>query len=166
MVTIPPATEEDEVSDFTPLTAAQAKALREQNPAVSPWWVVAGQALVGVLVALAAWGVSGRPAVGWSAACGALAVVIPAALFARGVTGQFASVNAGSAVLSFFVWELVKIVVTVGILYVAHLSVAGLSWPAMLVGLVVTMKVYWLALGFKRKPKPVQKLETLNGKSN
>ena len=148
MVTITPDSDESEVSDFTPLTAAQAQTLREQHPAISPWWVVFGQVMVGALVALLAW------AVAWSAAWGALAVVMPAALFARGVTGQFASVNAGSAVLSFFVWEMVKIFVTVGIMYAAHCLVAGLSWPAMLVGLVLTMKVYWIALGFKRKPKP------------
>ena len=153
MVTIPPDTEMEEVSDFTPLTAAQAKALREKNPSLSPWWVVVGQVLVGALVALVAWGVTGRQIVGLSAACGALAVVIPAALFARGVTGQFASVNAGSAVLSFFVWELVKIFVTVVVLFAAHRLVVGLSWPAMLVGLVLTMKVYWLALGYKRRAK-------------
>ena len=143
---------EQEVSDFTPLTAAQAQALREQHPAISPWWVVAGQVVVGVLVALVAWGVTGSRTVGWSAACGALAVIVPAALFARGLTGQFASANAGSAVLGFFVWELVKIVVTVGIFLAAQRWVAGLSWPAMLIGLVVTMKVYWIALGFQRKP--------------
>ena len=153
MITIAPGPEEGEGSDFTPLTASQAQALREQHPAISPWWVVAGQVVVGVLVALVAWAVTGKQTVGWSAASGALAVVIPAALFARGVTGQFASVNAGSAVLSFFVWELVKIFVTVGIMYAAHRVVAGLSWPAMLVGLVLTMKVYWIALGFKRKPR-------------
>jgi len=28
--------------------------------------------------------------------------------------------------------------------------VTDLSWPAMLVGLVVTMKVVWLALGMRR----------------
>lgn len=147
--------EEDEVSDFTPLTAAEAKALREKHPSISPWWVVAGQMVVGVLVALITWGVTGSQTVGLSAACGALAVIIPAALFARGVTGKFASANAGSAVMSFFLWELVKILVTVGILLAAQRLVIGLSWPAMLVGLVVTMKVYWIALGFKRKPGPV-----------
>lgn len=141
-----------EVSDFTPLTAAQAQALREQHPSLSPWWVVAGQVVVGVLVALLAWGATGSRTVGLSAACGALAVIVPAALFARGVTGQFASANAGSAVLSFFVWELVKILVTVGVLFASQRLVTGLSWPAMLVGLVLTMKVYWIALGFKRKP--------------
>ena len=154
-----------EVSDFTPLTADQAKVLREQNPSISPWWVVLGQLVVGILVSLAAWVVTGKFSVAVSAACGALAVVIPAALFARGVTGQFASANAGSAVMSFFVWEFVKIVMTVAVLYAAQRLVEDLSWPASLVGLVVTMKVYWLALAYKRKAKPVQNV-TLNGKSN
>jgi len=156
MVTIPPDSEENDDSGFVALTAEQAQALRAQHPAVSPWWVVAAQVVVGSLVALAAWAVTGRQIVGLSAGCGALAVVIPAALFARGVTGQFASVNAGSAVLSFFVWELVKIFVTVLVLFAAHRWVEVLSWPAMLVGLVLTMKVYWLALGYKRKPRSVQ----------
>ena len=31
--------------------------------------------------------------------------------------------------------------------------VAGLSWPALLVGLILAMKVYWLALAFAPKPK-------------
>jgi ATP synthase protein I len=159
-------TEGEQVSDFTPLTAAQAQVLREQHPSLSPWWVVAGQLVVGVLVALLAWAVAGSRTVGVSAAWGALAVIVPGALFARGVTGQFASANAGSAVLSFFVWEMVKIFVTVGILFAAHRLVADLSWPAMLIGLVVTMKVYWIALGFKRKPRPGANTKTLNGKSN
>ena len=154
-----------ESSDFVPLTAEQAQALREQNPSVSPWWVVAGQILVGVLVTLAAWGITGKSTVAWSTGFGALAVVIPGALFARGVTGRFASANAGNAVMSFFVWELVKIVVTVAVMFTAYRVVENLSWPAMLVGLVVTMKVYWVALRFGRKSLPVQNV-TLNGKSN
>jgi ATP synthase protein I len=155
MVTIAPLAEDEEVSDFVPLTSAEAKVLREKNPSISPWWVVAGQVVVGALVALISWGVTRNQVVGLSAACGALAVIIPAALFARGVTGKFASVNAGSAVMSFFLWELVKILVTVGILFAAQRLVIGLSWPAMLVGLIVTIKVYWIALAFKRKPRPV-----------
>jgi ATP synthase protein I len=159
MVTIAPDSkgeaDKDEASDFTPLTAAEAKTLREKHPYISPWWVVAGQSVVGVVVALIAWGVTGSHTIGLSAACGALAVIVPAALFARGVTGQFASVSAGSAVLGFFLWELVKILVTVGMLLAAQRLVMGLNWPAMLVGLVVTIKVYWVALAFKRKPKPV-----------
>jgi ATP synthase protein I len=85
-------------------------------------------------------------------------VIIPAALFARGLMSRFSSVSAANAVLSFFVWELVKIGVTVGVLLMSHRWVEGLSWPAMLVGMVVTMKVYWVALGIKRKPTTVQNL--------
>ena len=157
MVTIAtPDQDEKDDSDFLPLTAEQAKALRERNPSLSPWWVVLGQVVVGAVVALIAWMVTGSERVALSAVCGALAVVLPAALFARGVTGKFASVNAGSAVLSFFVWELVKILMTVGVMFASHRLVENLSWPAMLVGLVVTMKVYWIALGFQRKSRPMQ----------
>jgi ATP synthase protein I len=154
-----------QASDFKPLTAEEAQTLRTQNPSLSPWWVVVGQGIAGVLVTLAAWLVTQRSAVAWSTAYGALAVVIPAALFARGVAGQFASLNPGAAVMGFFVWEMVKIGATVAMLFAARSLVTDLSWPAMLVGLVVTMKVYWLALAYKRKPLPVQNV-TLNGKSN
>ncbi len=120
--------------------------LRDRNPPVSPWRVVGGQVVVGLLVALAAWLLTGRQNVGWSAGYGALAVVIPAALFARGLTGRFASLNPAAAVMGFFVWEMVKIALTVAMLFAAPRLVVNLSWPAMLVGLVVTMQVYWAAL--------------------
>lgn len=165
MVKIAESAEVDEEagdSGFEPLTAEQAQAFREQHPSISPWWVVLGQMGVGSLVALASWLLTGNATTALSAACGSMAVVVPAALFARGVTGQFASVNAGSAVMSFFVWEFVKIVVTVGILYMSHRLVSHLSWPAMLVGLVVTMKVYWLALAFRPRVKQVR-VQTPNG---
>jgi len=145
-----PATEDDTGEPaFRPLSAEQARKLREQQPPLSPWWVVAGQFVVGILVAVAAWGLTGRSSVGWSAGYGALAVVIPAALFARGLTGRLASLNAGTAALAFMVWEMVKLGTTVAMLFAAPRLVAGLSWPALLVGLVVTMKVYWVALLFQ-----------------
>ncbi len=149
--------------EFTPLTAAQAQALRAQNPSVSPWWVVVGQVAVGTIVALAAWLLTGSLGVAKSCAWGAVAVVLPAALFARGLTGQFARANPGAAVASFFVWELAKIVVTVGVMYVAYRVEENLNWLAMLAGLVLTMKVYWLALGFKPKVDMVRD-KTPNGK--
>ena len=40
-------------------------------------------------------------------------------------------------------WEVVKIALTVAMLALAPRVIDELSWPAMLVGLVVTMKVYW-----------------------
>ena len=146
-----PETEEE--VPVKPLTAEQARQLREQNPPVSPWWVIAGQVVVGLVVALAAWGLTGRQNVGWSAGYGALAVVIPAAIFARGLTGRFASLNAGTAAVGFMLWEMVKIALTVAMLVAAPRLVSALSWPALLVGLVLTMKVYWLALAYAPKRK-------------
>lgn len=131
---------------FKRLSAAEAGELRLRNPPVSPWRVVAGQLVVGVVAALVAWGVTGQRNLGWSVAYGALAVVIPAALFARGMMGRFSSLNPATAAVGFFVWEIVKITVSVTLLALAPRMVPGLSWLAMLIGLIVTMKVYWVAL--------------------
>jgi ATP synthase protein I len=143
-----PTDSEDEAADadFKPVTAAQAQELRERNPAVSPWRVIVGQVVVGAVAAVAGWLLTGRSAVGWSMAWGALAVVIPAAVFARGLTGRLSSLNPGTAMFGFFLWEMVKLVLTVAMLVAAPRLVVGLSWPAMLVGLVVTMKASWGAV--------------------
>ncbi|MEY4265703.1 MAG: hypothetical protein RIS90_238 [Pseudomonadota bacterium] len=139
-------TEESEGVPPTPMTAEQAQALRQRDPSVSAWQVVLWQALTGVLVALVTWAVTRSSATSWSAGYGALAVVLPAALFARGLLSRVALASPGAAVAGFFVWEMVKIGLTLAMLFAAPRLVSDLSWPAMLVGLVVTMKVYWVAL--------------------
>ena len=133
-------------ADSKPLTAQEAQALRAKSPSVSLWRVIAGQLVVGGLVALATWGLTGRQNLGWSVGYGALAVVIPAAVFARGLTGKFSSLNPGAAVFGFFLWEMVKIALSLAMLIAAPRLITALSWPAMLVGLVVTMKAAWLAV--------------------
>jgi ATP synthase protein I len=150
-----PEVSEDEPLPFKPLTAEEARKLREQHPPVSPWWVVGGQVVVGLVAALAAWAITGKHSVGWSAGYGALAVVIPAAIFARGLTGRFSSLNAGTAALGFMLWEMVKIALTVAMLVVAPRLVSELSWPALLVGMVLAMKVYWVALAFAPRRRQV-----------
>ena len=91
-------------------------------------------------------GFGGLAVVGWSAAYGALAVVVPAALFARGVLRRKASANPRAAMVGFFGWEIAKIVLTVALLAAAPRLVPGLSWLALVVGMVITMKTYWVAL--------------------
>lgn len=150
---VPLPEDTEEAPPIKPLTAEEARRLREQHPPVSPWWVVAGQAVVGLVTALAAWALTGRQSVGWSAGYGALAVVIPAAVFARGLTGRFSSLNAGTAAVGFLMWEMVKIALTLAMLVAAPKLVPGLSWPALLVGLILAMKVYWVALAFNPRPK-------------
>lgn len=140
----------DEDSEFNPLTAEQAQQWRQRNPPVSPWRVVGGQALVGVVVTLLAWLVSGKASVAWSCGYGALAVVLPAALFARGMARQQGAAHAGVAMLGFFGWELAKLSLCIAMLVMAPRLVTGLNWLALLAGLVVTMKTYWIALLLRR----------------
>lgn len=140
---------------FKPLTREEARKLRESSPSMSPWVILAGQSVTGVLVALVAWGLTGRQSTGWSALYGALAVVIPGALFLRGLMSQFSSLNAATAGFGFFVWEAMKISVSVVMLLLAPRLVTDLDWLAMLISLIVTLKVYWVALLMRPKRKTV-----------
>ena len=155
MTRIQPEDQENVQDTFEPLTAEEVAELRKRQPLLSVWRVVGVQVMLGLLVAGFVWLVSGRMAAVYSALYGALAVIAPAALFARGLTSRVASVNIGAAVFGFFLWEMVKIGLTVAMLFAAPRLVNDLSWPAMLAGLIVTMKVYWVALGFRKVFYPV-----------
>ena len=146
-------TDEAQDEGFKPLTREEAKKVRALNPPTSLWAVLAGQAGVGILVALLAWVLTGQVRMGWSAGYGALAVVIPAALFARGLSRQKSAMHGNAALVGFFVWEMVKIALTVAMLFAAPRLVEGLNWLALLAGFVVTMKVYWVAMWLR----PVRK---------
>ena len=78
-------------------------------------------------------------------------------LFARGLMSQFASINAMTAGFGFFVWEAAKIAVTVAMLFAAPKLVAELNWLVLLTSLVVTLKVYWVALLMRPKLKQIKK---------
>jgi ATP synthase protein I len=132
------------------LTAQQAQELRvrlsKSGSVLSPWQIIVGQLLAGAVFAALAWLVTGKSSVAVSIAYGALAVVIPAAVFARGLMSQFSSLNALTAGFGFFVWEMIKIVATVVLIAIAPKLVADLDWLAMLIGLIVTMKVVFVLL--------------------
>jgi len=140
---------------FRPLTAEEVKQLRLQQPLLSIWRVVLAQVLVGLAVSALTWLFTGRVSAAWSAAYGALSVVIPAALFARGITSKTSSINSGAAVFGFLLWEMVKIGLTITMLFAAIKLIEDLSWPAVLVGLVITMKVYWVVFAWRKVFHPV-----------
>jgi ATP synthase protein I len=140
-------------SAFKPLTREQAQVLRRQDPPLSPWRVLRVQAGVGMGVALLAVLLTGRQEMFWSALYGAATVVVPGALLARGMTSQLSSLSPGTSAVSFMLWEMVKIAVSVVMLILATRIVEHLNWPALLVGLVVCMKVYWLALLWRGRVK-------------
>lgn len=143
--------DEAEPETFKTLSREEAQALRATIPQVSPWRVVAVQVAVGLACGALAWLVTQRPAVAWSALYGAAAVVVPGALLARGMTRRTRP-DPGAAVFGFMFWEMVKIGVAVAMLVAAPRVVPELSWPALLVAMVVCVKVNWWALLWRRRP--------------
>jgi len=145
--------EDEEESDrVAPLTREQAQALRDSQPSISVWQVVAAQAAVGLVVAGVAWGLSGRGAVGWSALYGAAVVVLPAVLLARGV-GRLAGTGLVAGTVGFFAWQSVKMVLSLALLLGAVRVVPNLNWPALLVAVAVCLQVNWLALLWRGRAK-------------
>lgn len=126
-------------------TREEVQALRAVQPPLSPWRVLMVQAVAGLLVALLCALVSRRPGVAGSALYGAAAIVLPGLLLARGMTPS-PGVRPAVVMLRFMLWELVKIVVAVAMLVMAPRFVPGLSWPALLAGLIVSAKATWLVL--------------------
>lgn len=149
----PWAEESDNETPVRALSREEAQALREAEPAVSPWRVVAAQAAVGLLVAGLAWLFTRQANVFWSALYGAMAVVVPSSLMARGMTSRLTSLNPGVSAVSFMLWELVKLGLTVVLLALAPKVVPGLSWPALLVALVAGVQMVWVALLWRGRRK-------------
>jgi ATP synthase protein I len=138
---------------FKPLTREEAAALRTKQPPLSPWRVVGAQVAVGLGAALLAVLFTQRSEMAWSVLYGAATVVVPGALMARGMTSRLSSVSPVGGAVSFMLWEMVKIAVSVLMLVQAPKLVQPLSWPALLVGLVLCIKVYWLALSWRGRRK-------------
>jgi ATP synthase protein I len=151
---LPPEDEAKE-PEFKKWTAAEAKLLREKSPSVSPWLVIGWQIIAGVVIALGAWLLSGEGVVAMSAGYGALTVILPAAVLARGIMSPITGVNAISAAMGFMVWEMVKIGLSVAMFIAAPQLIPDLSWLALIVGLILTMMVYGVAAVYKPKPTVV-----------
>jgi ATP synthase protein I len=138
------ATQEDA---FTPLTPEQAALWRTRHPQLPVARALAMQVVTGVVVVALTWLLSGRLEVAWSAAYGAAVGIVPAALAARG-TARWAAPGfpPGAALAGFLLWEAVKVILAVGMLIVAPKILGVPSWPALLISLVLTIKVYWIGL--------------------
>lgn len=144
--------------EFKPLTREQAQQWRASQPEVSLWKLVGVQALVGVVSAILAWLLTQRMPVAWSVLYGAAAVVIPSALMVYGLTSSaLARLLAGvsqAAFAGFLLWEGIKILLAVAMLWSAPKLVPELSWLGLVVGLVLALKVYWFGFWIQsRRPK-------------
>ena len=138
----------DEASDdelpTQPLSREEAQAFRQRMSFLSPWAVVAAQGGVGLLCGAAFALFSQNASTVWSSLYGVAAVVLPGTLLARGMTKGARAPLASAA--GFMFWEMLKIGVAVAMLLIAARVVPNLSWPALLITMVVCMKVNWLAL--------------------
>lgn len=129
------------------LSPEQAAALKSALPMLSPWRVLGGQLVAGLLcvAVIRLWTASGVAMA--SALYGVAAVVLPNTLLARGMT-KYVNSAAGAAV-GFMGWEFLKIGASIAMLVLAPKVVPGLSWPALLVTLAVCIKANWLALAWR-----------------
>ncbi|MEJ2802423.1 ATP synthase subunit I [Comamonadaceae bacterium PP-2] len=138
--------EEDE--EFKPLTPEAAQQLAGRMPKLAPWRLLGWQLASGLVLAAAAWMLSGLSAV-WSVLYGVVAVMLPAVLFIRGMLRLQGAQgkDAGMALIVFMVCEFGKIALTVVLLVLApRILGAHMSWLGLLLSVVVTLKMYWVAL--------------------
>jgi ATP synthase protein I len=139
---------------FESLTAEQAQAWRRKHgwSRISMWQIVMWQVLVGFLLVVVTWFVFGSMQIVFSVAYGVLVVVLPAAVFVLGV----GRATAASGFRVFLVWEFVKLVMSVALLLAAQKLVVDVSWLALLLSMIVTIKTYWvMLLVLPRFKKPI-----------
>lgn len=133
--------------EFKPLTREEAQQWRAKQPELTPWRVVRVQWLVGLTLAALVGLVTQQASIALSLLYGAVAAAFPTALMAWGLTSSaLARQVAGRAetvFMNFVLWEGVKILLTVVLLWIAPRVVPELNWLALVVGLVVVLKVYW-----------------------
>ena len=125
----------------------RAATWRASQPELSPWQVVKVQWLVGLSLAALVGLVTRQAPIAWSLLYGAAAAAVPAALMAWGLTSSALARSLAGRVetvfMNFVLWEGVKILLTVILLWIAPRVVPDLNWLALIAGLVVVLKVYW-----------------------
>lgn len=134
-----------------PWSSSEVAELVAQYPRLSPVRVLGVQAVAGVLVALLGWLLTRHTGVVASALYGAAAVVLPGALLIYGMGRRPGS--AAAAQVRFLMWAFVKLGMACAMLAAAKRIVPDLSWPALLVSMVVCLKVYAWALLWQRQVK-------------
>jgi len=145
--------------EFKRLSADEAAEWRSRQPRESVWNLVLWQLLLGVLLVPLAWLLTRQIEVAVSAAYGVLCILLPTALMAYGLTSSglarlmqrlFPGVS-GLALAGLFFWEGVKVLLALAMMWLAPRMVPGLSWLALVAGLVVALKAYWLELWMRSR---------------
>jgi ATP synthase protein I len=145
--------------EFKRLNADEAAEWRSRQPRESVWNLVLWQLLLGVLLVPLAWLLTRRIEVAVSVAYGVSCILLPTALMAYGLTSSglarltqrlFPGVS-GLSLAGLFFWEGVKVLLALAMMWLAPRMVPGLSWLALVAGLVVALKAYWLELWMRSR---------------
>lgn len=140
---------EDEVDEIRPLTSDEARRWRETQIELSVWRVIAWQIVAVMVAGAVAYLFTGRLSVMLSAAYGGLSVLLPSAVMAWGVTAgrvaRLLSAFAKGSLAVLVFWEGIKVLLVMVLLGFAPVWVSDLNWLALVAGLVLVLKVYWLA---------------------
>lgn len=146
--------DEDEVQEpeFKHLSAEEAADWRHRQPPESVWDVVRWQFLLGVLLVPLVWWWGHKAEWVWSLVYGVLCALLPTALMASGLTSNRLNQWVGrlfprwveTPLTKLFFWEGMKILLAVTMLWLAPKFISELSWLALVAGLVVALKAYWL----------------------
>jgi ATP synthase protein I len=141
--------------EFKPLSREEAERWRASQPELSPWRVVKVQWLVGLSLAALVGLMTRQAPIALSLLYGAAAAAIPTALMAWGLTSSALARQLAGRVetvfMNFVLWEGVKILLTVVLLWIAPRIVPQLNWLALVAGLVVVLKVYWFGFFFQTR---------------
>ena len=133
--------------EFAAMSAQDVELWRQQHPQPNVWGVVLSQGFVGLVGTVflyffqlmfgqSGWAVSGL--------YGVFVVVIPGAICVRGLNSKFGRGSLGISVAKFFVWEFVKVALSVTMLFSASKMIGeSLSWPSLLIGMVLAFKGFW-----------------------
>lgn len=142
-----------------PLTVQQAEVLKQKLGGIKledflirvSMWQLTAAVLMGMLV----WLLWREKATVVAIFYGAMCAVLPSALIAFVVKRRMATgvlKHSGDMLLGLFVLELIKVVVAICLLLAAPLVLGSPQWVAVVVGFVLTLKIYWLValLGLKQ----------------
>ena len=151
--------DEAPVEEIKPLSREEALQWRARQPQMSAWRVVGWQWSLMFGVSLLAALVTRQASVVWSVFYGGLCIALPSALMAYGVTSSPLTRMVvrwfpGAARLSLagvFLWEGIKVLLALAMMWSAPRWVPNLSWLGLVAGLVVVLKAYWLGFLFQRR---------------
>jgi ATP synthase protein I len=133
-------------SEFTPLSRQQAQILQRSLGGVCLTCAWVWQGGLAVFALALAW-LLGLPFSVWcSALAGVLAAWLPQALFLLGAGRKIGQMAAAAWLVQLFCWEAVKLVLTLVLMALAAVWIRDVSWWALLLAFIFTLKVGWGAL--------------------